>query len=115
MIVETVETINENINGINDMPRQQISPTRYTKGSGRQTWGQKARERIDSTLIVERLQRVALDQEEATQVSLMACKMLLDRTLPTIKPMEVKQSDGGNAKSITNDQLFQLIESKAVK
>ena len=83
--------------------------------NGHQSWGSRARDRIDSTLIVERLQRVALDQEEATQVSLMACKMLLDRTLPTIKPMEVKQSDGGNAKSITNDQLFQLIESKAVK
>ena len=82
--------------------------------NGHQTWGSRARDRIDSTRIIQRLQRVALDEEEATQVSLMACKMLLDRTLPTIKPMEVKQGDGGNAKTISNDQLFQLIESKAV-
>ena len=81
----------------------------------RQSWGSRARERIDSTVIVQRLQRVAMGEEEATQVSLMAAKMLLDRTLPTIKPMEVKQGDGGNAKTITNDQLFQLIESKAIK
>ena len=91
-------------------PKRQITLT----ANGHQSWGSRARDRIDCTKIVERLQRVALDQEEATQVSLMASKMLLDRVLPTIKPMEVKQGDGGNAKTISNDQLFQLIESKAV-
>ena len=91
-----------------------VNPRRYVKGSGRQTWGEKARSRIDSTLIVERFQRVALGLEEATMIELQAGKILLDRTLPQLRSVEVKASDGGDAKSITNDQLFQLIESKAV-
>ena len=88
-------------------PRKQIT------ANGHKPWGMRVRERIDSAKIIERLQRVALDQEEATMVSLQAAKMLLDRTLPTIKPMEVKQGDGGNAKTITNDKLFAIIEGQA--
>ena len=78
----------------------------------RQTWGQKARSRIDSTLIVQRLQRVALGEEEATQTEINAARILLDRTLPAIKPMEVSMGDGGNAKTITNDQLLNVIEGQ---
>ena len=88
-------------------PKQLINP--------RQTWGQKARSRIDSTRIVERFQRVACGEEEATQVELNAARMLLDRTLPAIKAIEVKASDGGNAKTITNDKLFNLIEGTATR
>jgi len=87
------------------MPNGMITP--------RQTWGSKARSRIDSTLIVQRLQRVALGEEEATQTEINAARILLDRTLPAIKPIEVKQGDGGNAKTITNDQLFNLIEGES--
>ena len=79
----------------------------------RQTWGQRARSRIDSTLIVERLQRVALGVEEATQSEINACRILLAKTLPDIKPMEVSTGDGGNAKTITNDQLLQVIEGQS--
>jgi len=90
-------------------PKQMIAPNR------RQTWGEKARSRIDSTLIVQRLQRVALGDEDATQTEINAARILLDRTLPAIKPIEVSMGSGGDAKTITNDQLFQLIESTAVK
>ena len=87
--------------------RQLINP--------RQTWGEKARSRIDSTLIVERLQRHILDDaDEMPQSKINAARVLLDRTLPAIKPIEVQVGDGGDAKRITNDQLFQLIESTAV-
>ena len=41
--------------------------------------------------------------------------MLLDRVVPTIKPIEIKQGDGGNAKVITNDQLFAAIEGTATR
>lgn len=75
-----------------------------------QSWGQKARSRIDSTLIINRLQRVALGEEEATQTEINAAKVLLDRTLPPIKSVEVKQDGGGNAKTITNNELFAIIE-----
>ena len=87
------------------MPNGMITP--------RMTWGEKARSRIDSTLIVQRLQRVALGEEEATQTEINAARILLDRTLPSIKPMEVSMGDGGNAKTITNDQLLNLIEGES--
>ena len=91
----------------------QISNQRTMMDGSRQTWGQRVRNRIDSTLIVERLQRVALGTEEATQVELNACRMLLDRTLPTIKPVEPTGQGDTNAKTITNDQLFTLIEGES--
>jgi hypothetical protein len=79
----------------------------------RQTWGQRARSRIDATKIVERLQRVALGDEEATMTSINASRILLDRVLPAIKPIEITGGDGGNAKTITNDQLLNLIEGES--
>jgi hypothetical protein len=79
----------------------------------RQTWGSRARSRIDSTIIVERLQRVALGLEEATQTEINAARILLDRTLPAIKPIEVKAEGGGNAKSITNNELLAVIEGQS--
>jgi hypothetical protein len=79
----------------------------------RRTWGEKVRLRIDSGAIVQRLQQVALGLEEATQTEINAARILLDRTLPAIKPIEVATGDGGNAKDITNDQLFSLIEGES--
>ena len=87
------------------MPNGMITP--------RMTWGEKARSRIDSTLIVQRLQRVALGEEEATQTEINAARILLDRTLPSIKPLEVSMGDGGNAKTITNDQLLTVLEGQS--
>ena len=90
--------------------RRQISSVQQSlKG----TWGLRVRDKIDSTLLVERLQRVALGEEEATQVSMVAAKMLLDRTVPTIQSIQVEVGDGGNAKTITNDQLFGIIEGQS--
>ena len=45
-------------------------------------------------------------------VSINASRILLAKTLPDIKPMEVQQGDGGNAKTISNDRLFELIEGQ---
>ena len=86
---------------------------RAVRVSPHQSWGSKARSRIDSTLIVQRLQRVALGEEEATANEINAARILLDRTLPAIKPIEVKAGDGGDAKTITNNQLLNLIEGES--
>lgn len=83
------------------------------KTNGFMPWGAKVRMRIDAGKIVERLQRVALGEEEATQSEIMAARLLLDRTLPVIKPMEVEADVGQSAKTITNDNLFRIIEGNA--
>lgn len=89
------------------------TPRKMITVNGHPSWGMKVRSRIDSALIVERLQRVALGQEEATQTELMAARLLLNRTLPEIKPIEVKAEGGRSAKTITNDDLLNIIEGQA--
>ena len=79
----------------------------------RKAWGMRVRERIDSAAIVNQLERIALGQEEGTQTQINAARILLDRTLPAIKPIEVDQGTDSNAKTITNDQLFAVIEGQA--
>jgi hypothetical protein len=81
--------------------------------NGHQSWGSRTRDRIDSGKIVDRLQRVAEGKEEATMVEITAARMLLDRTLPTIAAIQIPLGDGGNAKTITNDQLLNLIEGES--
>ena len=78
-----------------------------------EAWGMRVRERIDSAAIVNQLERIALGQEEGTQTQINAARILLDRTLPAIKPIEVDQGTDSNAKTITNDQLFAVIEGQA--
>ena len=81
--------------------------------NGHQPWGAKVRDRIDSALHINTLQRIASGEEEGTQVQLNAIRMLLDRTVPTIAPVKREEAGGLNAKSITNDKLFAIIEGKA--
>lgn len=88
-------------------------PAELTKSQRRKAWGQRVRERIDSTLIAERVERCALGLEEMTQTELTAARILLDRTVPTFKPLEVEQGSDVNAKVITNSQLLDFIEGKA--
>ena len=73
------------------------------------------RDRIDTSLHINTLERIADGSEEGTQVQLNAIRMLLDRSLPAIKPIEVKQGGDSNAKSITNDRLMDVIEGAAVR
>ena len=87
--------------------------TELRTSSGHVPWGMKVRSRIDSTLIVQRLQRVALGLEDATQTEINASRILLAKTLPDIAPMKPESTgDGGNAKTITNDQLLNIIEGQ---
>ena len=92
------------------MPKTQIEPIHP---NSRKAWGLRVRERIDSGQIVNQLQRCVMGEEEMTQTQINAARILLDRTLPTLKALEVDQGDGGNAKVITNDQLLNVIEGQA--
>ena len=65
-------------------------PRKQIQVNGHQAWGMKVRSRIDSAKIVERLQRVACGEEEATQTSINAARILLDRTLPTVAAIQVQ-------------------------
>jgi hypothetical protein len=77
------------------------------------TWGQRARQKIDSTRTVQALQQHVFGEREMTQTQINAARILLDRTLPVIKAIEIQQDTGQDAKTITNDQLFAVIEGQA--
>lgn len=81
----------------------------------RDTYIARMRERIDSTAICQKLCLHIEDAEkhpmQMTQIA--AARLLLDRTLPVLKPLEIKQEDGATAKTITNERLFALIEGQA--
>ena len=64
-------------------------------------------------MIVNRLIRHVQGEEEMTQTQIQAARMLLDRTVPVLKPIESGGDGDSTAKDITNAQLFTLIEGKA--
>jgi len=82
---------------------------------GIRTYGQRAREKIDSTLILKKLANHVQDADSnpLSQTQIAAAKLLLDRTVPTIRPIEVKQEGDRNAKTITNSELFLMIEGQS--
>lgn len=93
------------------MPR---SPNALTTASGRPAaFGTRVRERIDSSRIVKRLQATALGEDEMTSGELQAARILLDRTVPVLKALEVNTGDDVNVKTITNAQLLDVIEGQA--
>jgi predicted RNase H-related nuclease YkuK (DUF458 family) len=94
--------------------RRAIPATQTVIRSGGQlTWGQRARQKIDSTRTVQALQQHVFGEREMTQTQINAARILLDRTLPVIKAIEIQQDTGQDAKTITNDQLFAVIEGQA--
>ena len=96
------------------MPKpNQITPVKRMDLGGKRTWGMKVREKIDSSKHINTLEQIADGTLEGTQVQLNAIRMLLDRTVPTIAPVKREEAGGLNAKSITNDKLFAIIEGKA--
>jgi hypothetical protein len=83
--------------------------------NARATYIARIRERIDSTMIVRKLCDHIDDAERTpmTMTQIASARLLLDRTLPVLKPLEIKQEDGATAKSITNERLFALIEGQS--
>ena len=87
-----------------------------TTASGRPAaFGTRVRERIDSTKIVRKMCQHIENAEETpmTQTQLTAARILLDRTVPVLKPIEVAHGDGDDAKSISDRQLLDVIEGRA--
>jgi hypothetical protein len=96
------------------MPKRSGQP--LTTPSGRPaSFGQRVRERIDISSTINRLQRVALGEEEMTMVEFQAAKFLVNKRIPDLKPLEPPQNTDQNAKSITNDELFKVIEGQATR
>lgn len=79
----------------------------------RKSYGQRIREKIDTTRIVERVCLTAMGEDQMTMAELTAARMILDRTLPTLKPLETKPEGEQDAKTITNADLFKVIEGQA--
>lgn len=94
------------------MSKRQVSAYVQTK-NGRKTWGQRARERIDSTVIIKKLCDVVEGKDEMSMIQLQASKLLLSKTMPDLKSVEVKQDDNADAKTITNQQLIDVIEGES--
>ena len=97
------------------MPRKIDPEIQVLNATGIRTYGQRARERIDSTVILKKLALHVQDAElhPLSQTQIAASKLLLDRTVPVIKPIEVKQEGDRNAKTITNSELFLMIEGQS--
>lgn len=94
------------------MPRR--TDHALTAGGKPRAFGARIRQRIDSTMILDKLQRVAHGEDEMTAVQFQAAKLLLQKTVPDLKAVEVKQPDAGNAKSISNQGLLNVIEGEIV-
>lgn len=87
---------------------------RLTTASGRPAaFGTRVRERIDTTIIVKKLIGHVKGEEEMTQTQINAARILLDRTVPVLKPLEVQPDSGQSAKTVTPLQLVAAIEGEA--
>ena len=91
-----------------------VEPTSTVlRTGGKLSYGQRARLRIDSSRTIDALQQHVFGEREMTQTQINAARILLDRTLPVIKAIEIQADGGQDAKTITNDQLFAVIEGQA--
>ena len=78
------------------------------------TFHAKKAARIKTHKIVKRLQKCALGKEAMLQSELTAARILLDRTMPVLKALEIKTDDSINSlKTITNTQLLDFIEGQS--
>jgi len=67
---------------------------------------EKVRERIKSTLLVERLQDHILGHQEMSQTQIKAAEILLRKTIPDLKAVEttLQGEGGGPVRFIVSDQ-----------
>ena len=76
------------------------------------TFNARKADRIKTDKIVKRLSKCALGKEAMLQSELTAARILLDRTMPVLKALEIKTDDSANSlKTITNTQLLDFIEA----
>ena len=79
-----------------------------TPGGRPAAFGNRLKERIDSTMIVKKLAGHVDGTEDMTQTQIQAARILLDRTVPVLKAVEVTNSS--DIKDITHLSAHQLLD-----
>ena len=86
-----------------------------TTASGRPaTFGARTRERINTTRIVDKLE-AHIDNNERTpmtQTQINAARILLDRTVPVLKQLEIRADDIRDVREIPAHALLDIIEGE---
>lgn len=86
-----------------------------TTPSGRPAaWGTRVREKIDTTLLVDKLTAHVKGDIEMTATQVNAARILLDRTVPVLKALEVTTNQDTDIRTITNSDLIGVITSKRI-
>ena len=85
------------------------------KGQGRPVaFGTRQRARIDSTIVLNRLAGHVSGTEEMTATQIQAARILLDRTVPVLKAVEVQgNQEVRDVKTIRTADLLDAIEGEA--
>jgi len=73
----------------------------------------RTQDRINVTRIVNRLQSHIDGELELTSTQIQAARILLNKVVPDVKALEIKQVDNSNAQVIGNDQLRAIIDGSA--
>jgi hypothetical protein len=81
-------------------------------------WGIKVRERIDSSMVVDRLEahvRGHADDNPMTQTQINAARILLDRTVPVLKQIEVRAEEVRDIREISAQDLLSIVEGESTR
>jgi hypothetical protein len=78
-------------------------------------WGTKVREKIDSTLVVRKLQAHVKGEEDMSATQIQAARILLNRTVPELKAIEIIQHSDSirDVTHISAHDLLSVIEGTA--
>lgn len=79
------------------------------------TFGDRTRQRIDSTMIVERLSGHVKGEHEMSNTQINAARILLNKTLPDLKVLEVQARDDRDIRTIPLNDLMDIIEGDKPK
>ena len=92
-----------------------------TTPSGRPAaFGARVRERIDVSRTVNMMHKHLFSEDPSergcmTQADIQVAKLLLDRGLPALKPIETAPEADRDAKTITNSELLLIIEGESTR
>ena len=86
-----------------------------TTASGRPAaFGNRVRERIDTSMVLTKLGRHVTGDEEMSATQIQAARILLDRTVPVLKAVEVQgNQEVRDVKTIRTADLLDAIEGEA--
>jgi hypothetical protein len=78
-------------------------------------WGMRQRLRIDSSMVIDRLEGHVRGDVDLTQTQIQAARILLDRTMPALKVIEVstRQADSRDPHSYSAQDLLEIIDGEA--